>query len=103
MGLLGKTLLAGLTMFALFDAIGAGAFVAPLLLPLLWFAASDARSGWTRGAWTFLASLCAWLGGLLVGYNLAGETGWGTLGIPLIATALVSISFVATTGPKVSR
>lgn len=85
-----KTLLALLTVGALLDSIGAGAYVAPALVPFLWLAARD--SGWAMWVfWTLLALPCAWLLGLVLFYpaNHYERAGQG-------AAVMVLVLFVIT-------
>ena len=62
-----KTLLALAAIGALLDSIGMGAYIAPMLVPLLWVAAWD--SSWPmRIFWMLLAAPCAFLTSLAVFY-----------------------------------
>lgn len=62
---MGKVLLALVTLGALADAIGLGAYVAPAMLPFLWLAAWGSSVP-MKLFWTILALPCGWLVGWLI-------------------------------------
>ena len=91
-----KVLLFAVTVFTLMSAVSFGAFVAPFLLPFLWFAAASA-SRWMRFVWILLATLCAWLFGILVLWTISTTVPtW----IAIVFALLVGAAYVATTGAR---
>lgn len=86
-------LLLGVVTLLLSSIGGAMAYAWPLLLPLLWYAAS--RSG--RAAtvvWTLLASLSSWEAAFIYQYVFTGSE---SLVVPVLVPCAVMVAFVATT------
>ncbi|MEA2433499.1 MAG: hypothetical protein QOG54_956 [Actinomycetota bacterium] len=73
------------------------ALAAPVLVPIHWFLARSASSGWTRGGWIFLAVFSIWEAAWIYAYVLVqNETIAVFTGLAI--SLFGAMAFVATTG-----
>ena len=91
---LGKGLFVFLCLYSVGGIYSYGLYTSPGLLPILWVAARRAAR-WERGFWIYLSGGCAFIAGALS----ASTFGLDEYSGGLVATCLVSMSFVATTSP----
>ncbi len=85
-----KALLALVTLGALADSIGMGAYIAPALLPLLWLAAWDSNV-WMKLFWTLLAWPCGLLLGFVTMYPSYTQTNEWVFQLTTLAVFLITM------------
>jgi hypothetical protein len=73
-----RLLISSLAALAIIDSIGAGAIVAPALVPFLLWAVVTARSPWTRLLLAALTGLCCGIGVAVAIYFVAHPSDGGS-------------------------